>query len=116
MNTPNRRDLFKYAVGTILASALPASAQNRKPWADKPLGIDVIGPMAFTLGGSVVDLWFPPLTQPHEAGITTSVGNIVLSAGDYTLALSNPPLPAPPTPTIYTTNNCTVHSEQADQS
>jgi hypothetical protein len=110
MDTPTRRDFFIYAVGATLASALPVSAQSHST--KKPLSVDLVGPMAFTMGAGVVDVWLPTLTE-HEAGIGTSAGSIApLTPGDYTITGPSPFLGA--RPPIYPSDQM-VHTEQANQ-
>lgn len=92
MDTPNRRDLFKYAVGATLVSALPVSAKNpirTKCW---PLVLDLIGPMAFSFrkdasGQNIVDVWLPDLknVHVHEAGIVTPRNSYAFVEQEYTL-------------------------------
>jgi hypothetical protein len=115
MYKPSRRDFFTCAVGATLTSALPISAESHGLSADKPLVLDLIGPMAFIMGTGVVDVWLPVFTHTHEAGIVTSAGIIPLDARENNISFERPSPASPPTPNIYLTNNCKVHSEQADK-
>lgn len=115
MDTPTRRDLFRYALGATLAPALPISAESPKASADKPLVLDLIGPMAFTMGTDVVEVWLPKYGHSHEAAVVTSAGILALEAGDNNISFRNPAPTSPLTPKIYPTNGCKVHSEQADR-
>jgi hypothetical protein len=97
MNAPSRREFVTYAAAATLGSALPASAQAT----DKPLTVDVFGPMAVQWSGSRFDVWMPELDGTHEAGITTPVTSFDLGQGTYditgTASLSGTiPAPYPP--------------------
>jgi hypothetical protein len=88
MNPPSRREFVTYAAAATLASALPMSAQST----DKPLAVDVIGPMAVQWSGSRFCLWMPELVtvtqkgnthRTHEAGIITPVVSFELPKNNY---------------------------------
>jgi len=98
MNAPSRREFVTYAAAATIGSALPASAQTT----DKPLTVDVIGPMAVQWSGPRFYVWMPELRGTHEAGIITSVTGFELYQGTYeiteTAGLSGTiPAPYPPT-------------------
>src|SRR5690348_7022954 len=101
INAPSRREFVTYAVATTLGSALPASAQTT----EKPLTVDVFGPMAVQWSGSRFDIWMPELDRTHEADIITPVTDFELGQGSYeitgTAGLSGT-IPAP-YPTARTT-------------
>jgi hypothetical protein len=121
MYEPTRRDFLTYAVGAMLTSALPLSAQTcGKDPSSLPLSVDLVGPMAFRIDTSkrVVDIWLPNLSNKHEAGIITSADVTPLNKpadrlGDYNISFGSPSSPPPP-PNIFLTNKCTVHSEHAN--
>jgi hypothetical protein len=115
MHKPSRRDFFTCAVGATLTSALPVSAESHGVSTDKPLVLDLIGPIAFIMGTGVVDVWLPVFTHTHEAGIVTSAGIIPLAASENNISFESPSPPSPPAPNIYLTNNCQVYSEKADK-
>jgi hypothetical protein len=109
MGTPTRRDLFKYAVGATLVSALPVTPRVPKDPTTWPLVVDLSGPMAFeygrkdALGGYVVDVWLPHLEQidKHEAGIVTPGQSYPLSTNEDDYTITGPPNSSSSTPNYY---------------
>jgi hypothetical protein len=103
VNAPSRREFVTYAAAATLGSALPASAQTT----DKPLTVDVFGPMAVQWSGSRFDVWMPELKVAHEAGIITPVTSFDLGQGSYEItgtASFSGTIPAPYPPagrTLY---------------
>jgi hypothetical protein len=96
MDTPNRRDLFKYAVGATLLSALPVFAKNPKDTTCWSLVLDLTGPMGFsfgkdTSGQNIVNVWLPDLknVHEHEAGIVIPGNSYPFVEQEY--KLTGPP-------------------------
>lgn len=95
MSTPSRREFFTYAAAATLASTLPASAHTKKDESkkDRPLVVDVVGPMALRWSGENFELWMPDLSSgknPHEAGIMTPVTSFELLRGNYQITGPSP--------------------------
>jgi hypothetical protein len=121
MDTPTRRrDLLKYAVGATLASTLPVSCCHSPTDTNrKPLAVDLIGPMGFTMGknpagDAYVDVWMPTLLSlPHLAGIVTSMTVIPLHKKDY--EITGPTRFSGTNPEPYSISKCTVYRDHAQQ-
>jgi hypothetical protein len=112
MNISTRRDLLKYALGGTLASALPAACCGNDQ-SCMPLIVDLTGPMAFTMGQKVIDVWLPDLESidSHEAGIATSKLTFALPKGHYTITGMNA---ADTAPEPHRTRGCTVYRAATD--
>jgi hypothetical protein len=119
MNKSTRREFTKYAVGACLASKLPlrslisSGSSPTKDTSKMPLSLDLMGPLAFTIGDRFVEVWMPVLdpaqvsgTKKHKAGIATSVTSGLLEKDDYEIS---GPSSYPGKPTIYGTAGCKIY-------
>lgn len=118
MNTPSRREFLTYAAAATFASALPASAQTRpdqtkkgtmsEEQSNRPLVVDVVGPMAFRWCKSGFDVWMPQLdVNSHEAGIITPVKSFPVIKGDYKISGTQGSADNPPP--IHQTGNSQIY-------
>lgn len=88
MQKVTRRQFAKQVIGAVsLASSTMFLGCFPKKMEDKPLAIDLFGPMAVTPTGNAVEVRMPILdadVMNHQAGIQTSVGSKLLQ-GKYCL-------------------------------